>query len=83
MAGELTDYLELCGHLLAGLWETTRQGRMGSDIIRFAIFKGHSACRVEWRAGRAGMFMKKPTPWVREPPMRGCGPGAKPLFTAA
>lgn len=42
--GQLTGYLEPCGHLLAGLWETTRQGRVGSDIIRFAIFKGHSAC---------------------------------------
>lgn len=24
---------------MAGLWEKTRQGRLGSDIIRFAIFK--------------------------------------------
>lgn len=81
--GQLTGYLEPCGHLLAGLWETTRQGRVRSDINRFAIFKGHSACWVEWLAGRARMFMKKPTPWVREPPRCGCGPGAKPLFTAA
>lgn len=36
---QLANYLELCGPLLAGLWEKTRQGRLGSDIIRFAIFK--------------------------------------------
>lgn len=71
--GPVTGYLEPCGHLLAGLWETTRQGRVGSDIIRFAIFKGHSACWMERWAGRARKFMKKPTPWVREPPMCGCG----------
>lgn len=37
---------------------------------------------AEW-SDSARMFMKKPTPWVRERPRCGCGPGAKPLFTAA
>lgn len=37
--GQLADYLEPCGHLLAGLWEKTRQGKLGSDIIRFVSFK--------------------------------------------
>lgn len=33
----LANSLEFCGPLSAGLWERTRRGGLGSDIIRFAV----------------------------------------------